>query len=174
MYSSYKPYFPYRSVADENDILNKEAIIEKIELLLKYNNTFASKDRWELATDDNARIKPLNRYKKDVFSIYQGTARPDVHEHSAQMIEWINTRIESLQTDNRIKGKLSQDKVEEYFMQLNNFKYEKKKIELLSKEEIQHLLRANFFGFEPKQEIKKFNLPEIINRQHFDPFAHVF
>jgi len=77
--------------------------------------------------------------------------------------------------DDRIKGKLPKDDVEKYFMKLNDYsnKEQKARVQVLTKEQVSHLLHANFVGFFPKKEVKKFDTP-LISQGELRRFVYVF
>ncbi|HWY10776.1 MAG TPA: hypothetical protein VN026_05590 [Bacteroidia bacterium] len=66
--------------------------------------------------------------------------------------------------DTRIKGRLNKNEIENYFKTSFSEK-QKDSGAILTEEEINQFLRANFKGFEPKTEVKKFDTPNTTQQK---------
>lgn len=73
--------------------------------------------------------------------------------------------------DDRIDGKLSNEEVEDYWMQLS--KSTDAKGPVLSKQQVNHLLHANFKRFYPRKAIIKFNISNM-TATDLKRFTHAF
>jgi hypothetical protein len=64
------------------------------------------------------------------------------------------------QIDSRIIGNLSHEEIRDYFMKLTDYPVKKGgRIKILSKEQVNHFLKANFAGFDPQVEPNKMDTP---------------
>lgn len=116
----------------------------------------------------------LNAYLQEELS--QLTSAPitldTIYERYDYPIRWIIMKEQELKKgkemeyEDRIKGKLDKNQITAYFMQLSDFPFSNKgRKEILTPEQISHLVHANFAGFYPKVDKQKWNTPGIKQNQ---------
>jgi hypothetical protein len=180
MYNDYKKFNPMLFyIESEDELRNVEEVklkITEIVSAIKVSDIF----NWKKRSDSEANLllkernRVFNKVKREVFYYMRGTSSPVVYDNASIVLNWINIKLSELEIDNRIKGKLNQIEIEEYFMKLSEFNYHKGKVEILNKMQIMELLQANFYGFEPRQEIKKLKLPKFVTPKILTPFIYEF
>jgi hypothetical protein len=88
--------------------------------------------------------------------------------YTKEIFPFINSNLSKYQqlyskvlddTDDRIKGRLSKEEIENYFMQFNQ--KQKDNNLALTNEQIKQLLHANFKDFKPRIPIRKLDTPNI-------------
>jgi hypothetical protein len=164
-----------------NDLINKYVIPQEHTSHLDYYFWLIIALRQTDELDLEERLDNLNIKNKRGIRAVKTSAkkyRNLLNETQLELItEWCDETLETLKNhiDTRIKGVLSETKVKAYFMQLVDFEYKKGKfIKVLTEEQVNHILCANFVGFPKITTIEKYDIPKDVEQLHIRKFVYDF